>query len=101
MALALTAFDLVVIGSGPAGEKAAVKGAYHGKRVQGTYTATINRAVRQVPGTRLLIHEPTPLHRKSNPNQRLQLSRHIHRGHFRRQLHQPTSQSWYVPSRAS
>ena len=33
MALALTAFDLVVIGSGPAGEKAAVKGAYHGKRV--------------------------------------------------------------------
>lgn len=26
-------FDLVVIGSGPAGEKAAVKGAYHGKRV--------------------------------------------------------------------
>ena len=33
MALALTAFDLVVIGSGPAGEKATVKGAYHGKRV--------------------------------------------------------------------
>ena len=33
MAQALTAFDLVVIGSGPAGEKAAVKGAYHGKRV--------------------------------------------------------------------
>ena len=28
-----SAFDLVVIGSGPAGEKAAVKGAYHGKRV--------------------------------------------------------------------
>ena len=33
MALTLTAFDLVVIGSGPAGEKAAVKGGYHGKRV--------------------------------------------------------------------
>ena len=33
MALALTALDLVVIGSGPAGEKAAVKGGYHGKRV--------------------------------------------------------------------
>jgi len=33
MALALTAFDPVVIGSGPAGEKAAGKGAYHGKRV--------------------------------------------------------------------
>ena len=33
MALVLAAFDLVVIGSGPAGEKAAVKGAYHGKRV--------------------------------------------------------------------
>ena len=56
-----------------------------GNHDQDTDTATINQAVQQVPGTQLLIHKPTLLHRKSEPNQGMQLSRQIRGGHFRRQ----------------